>query len=644
MRKNRFQKSMKSSYKLVITTIFKCLAVIITLFSPYSLFAGQPSTHNQAFYIPKDGDYSIKAYLKPNRTFIFDEVVNTAINTTVVVSMDAISGWEINPKPTADAGKPAVIIDKDGLRVDVKEGVTLTKEFSNIKLKENPYIFLSYAVQSPNDRDVIIYVWFKGNDGKILPTSLMLNPKDEKYFTNLYKKAMKIFSEEQVDELYIAKVSIVCRKKKRRDASATSVNDDRLFVIKNVVFLKHRPILANFENPLSDFQQGKYYYYDGHWVDRRSFDEIPDSFENIYSIEKQEFVNLKDNPVLIFYLLKSDLQQEGSKRTGLPAELRVLLSMDFDGDDKKDAQVETIVPLISNDSKLFVNIPAYEKVKKMFPNKKQYNMLGLSICYGDNNAGFYQNIISKRFFKYKEYIYRVSGLEIKPDMIIVDNKVYKLSTDYKKHERDNHLLVEFNKIKIGEGQHTIKLKDDERFRVAVVEIKAENSGQLIEVGKIQPKVDFKKINPTRYIVYVKETNEPFTLVFSESFNEGWKAYIRKAEGRSQESRENKTAMEPWSALWSAWSGRGNRTEIKDHFIVNGYANAWIVPIEKGSGIKIKWQGANKGQDFQIVLEYKPQRIFEAGVIISATALFVCIGCLGYGAIRWRRMEKTNVEN
>ena len=49
-------------------------------------------------------------------------------------------------------------------------------------------------------------------------------------------------------------------------------------------------------------------------------------------------------------------------------------------------------------------------------------------------------------------------------------------------------------------------------------------------------IDYKKINPTRYLVKVK-TSKSFWLVFSESFHEGWKAYVRKkAKNREKKKR------------------------------------------------------------------------------------------------------------
>jgi len=162
-----------------------------------------------------------------------------------------------------------------------------------------------------------------------------------------------------------------------------------------------------------------------------------------------------------------------------------------------------------------------------------------------------------------------------------------------------------------------------------------------------PAISFSKVNSTRYIVDVKGARRPFPLVFSESFDEGWKAYIRRAIGAAHEAigmQKGEWQEEPWSALWSAWKDKGNRTEIKGHFVVNGYANGWIVPINqlKVENLKLKGEGQNSGEDFQIVLEFKPQRLFEAGLLVSAITLTGCLGYLGYDLIR--RKKRINCDN
>lgn len=630
-----FKKSAENNSNLIPVDIFKYLLIVVILFLPCSLFAAQfdHGGGNRTFYIPKGGDYSIRAYLKHNRGFMPDEAVNSAVKTTHMVSMDSISGWDISPKPSTYDNKPAVIINESGLRVDAKEDVVMTKEFSNVSLKENPYMSLSYDVQDSDVPDVIVYIWFKDRNNIALPESLMLKPAGKIYFANLYKESLKIFNKEDIDRLYIAKVSIICKRKKGMDASNAGIKSNYTFTIKGIAFLKYEPILVDFADLLPDLQPARYYYYDKDRNQKgaRFFDEIPDYVKSIYSLERQRFVNLKDKPVLTFRFSKPDAQGD-LKGAILPAEFKVVLILDFNGDGKKDAQMEMIVLPILKDSKLFVNMPVYEKAKKMFPDKKDYNLLGLSVSYLNEGMGFYQEVESGKFIRYEEYRYGMSDLKIKSDVMTIDGSIHESSLDYKKHEKDNYTVVEFNGIRFSEGYHTIEFKDGEGFKVAVIEIKPMNSGQMTVNGQRPRLIEFKKINPTRYVVDVKGANESFTLVFSETFHEGWKAYIRQNLDQGQRN-------EPRLALWSAWKDRGEISDIKDHFIVNGYANGWIVPIEKWSGIKGQW--SDKGQDFQIVLEYKPQRIFEAGVIISASALFGCIGYLGYEAVRRGKKEIAN---
>ncbi|MDD5552201.1 MAG: hypothetical protein PHI88_03540, partial [Candidatus Pacebacteria bacterium] len=44
-----------------------------------------------------------------------------------------------------------------------------------------------------------------------------------------------------------------------------------------------------------------------------------------------------------------------------------------------------------------------------------------------------------------------------------------------------------------------------------------------------PKITFVKINPTKYRIKVEGAKEPYTLVFSESFHEGWKIYLKEEQ-------------------------------------------------------------------------------------------------------------------
>lgn len=98
-----------------------------------------------------------------------------------------------------------------------------------------------------------------------------------------------------------------------------------------------------------------------------------------------------------------------------------------------------------------------------------------------------------------------------------------------------------------------------------------------------PRVTFKKINAEKYRVRVRGATSPFVLVQSESFDELWVA--RFSDGRTAEP-------------------------IPMYATTNGY------PI-------------NRTGDFDLVLEYRPQRFFQYGLAITALTLFACALILLY---------------
>lgn len=101
----------------------------------------------------------------------------------------------------------------------------------------------------------------------------------------------------------------------------------------------------------------------------------------------------------------------------------------------------------------------------------------------------------------------------------------------------------------------------------------------------RPTVSFIKENPTKYTVTVDNLKRPTSLVFSETFDKGWKIF----------GKDNIYLPET------------------QHFFVNGYANSWL----------INPQSSNKNNSSQFIIEYVPQRSFYIGIIISIVSIFVC---------------------
>ena len=129
---------------------------------------------------------------------------------------------------------------------------------------------------------------------------------------------------------------------------------------------------------------------------------------------------------------------------------------------------------------------------------------------------------------------------------------------------------------------------------------------LKEEKKTIPKITFHKINPTKYVVSVQGATEPYHLVFSESFNQNWKAYIQQCETSCN--------------IFQEWFLKPISEER--HFMLNGFANGWnIIPSD-----------SKKGANYALVIEYWPQQLFYIGGIISTLTV---IGFLLYSISRSR---------
>ena len=90
-----------------------------------------------------------------------------------------------------------------------------------------------------------------------------------------------------------------------------------------------------------------------------------------------------------------------------------------------------------------------------------------------------------------------------------------------------------------------------------------------------PNINFEKINPISYKISINSATKPFILMFNEAYNPFWKI----------------------------------KGEDFEHFMINGYANAWLVD-KKGS--------------FDLVLGYRLQKYFYFGSVVSAIGLISAI--------------------
>jgi len=94
-----------------------------------------------------------------------------------------------------------------------------------------------------------------------------------------------------------------------------------------------------------------------------------------------------------------------------------------------------------------------------------------------------------------------------------------------------------------------------------------------------PDISFRMNNHAEYEVYVANATNPYYLVFSESYLPDWNLFIRN-----------------------------DRAPVEEHFLVNGYANAWYI---------------NETGDYVIRIEYGPNGLLRLGMAISIVTLLSC---------------------
>jgi len=586
---------------------------------------------NRKFAVTDDGNYNIRVLMKPKREFVEKSDFVTNISSIgSKPSLEAISGWTfsaLNTKYKYDTSEKGVKIAAFfGKGWGEKEEVVLSKKFSNISVKERPYILFSCEMNELNVQEVEINIRLTDqNSWFFKKKNVTLKVKDNLYVINLYEKVKENLGGYRNANLLIDEVFV--KFKKRRTAYLTNAQKKYYtFLFKNIAFLSAEPVIAEFKDELNLDLPEAYYYFDNmsELKSANSVDQIPWDIKEIYKLHTSEFVDLKENPVVTLnfpasVILKRIGGRADSERKILPNVLRVVLKIDFNGDNREDCVVETAISSINyrEDGKVVLTINAYEEVKKRFSNKKTYRLLSIGASHLADKDVFYQDVVTKKLISYKEHKF---DFEVGTDVLKVDNKVYRLPVYIEKIKNSDKGLLGLN-VFLQHGNHTVNILKNDRLQVEMLEIRPESKTEkLTSINYKIPKITFKKVNPTRYIVGVNDVQTAFILIFSESYHVGWKAYVRqKSEIRNQQPEEDK---ESWSALLSLWRDRGNRIDLQDHFMVNGYANGWIVPANHSANNSSN--DSVRPRNFQIMLEYQPQRLFEIGLMISLTVFLLCL--------------------
>ena len=173
-----------------------------------------------------------------------------------------------------------------------------------------------------------------------------------------------------------------------------------------------------------------------------------------------------------------------------------------------------------------------------------------------------------------------------------------------------------------------------------------------------PRVEFIRINPTRYLVRVSNAKAPYFLVFNETFNNGWKLYNGDKSNISIKEyilfgwfgdliskliksfdSVPKTTLDSYfngdilerksdyifidSNTFMTW-GRRDIASTK-HYIANGYANSWLISPKDVGG----------KTEYSLILDFWPQRVLILLFILFALTILLSSFYLLYLGVKKR---------
>jgi len=163
---------------------------------------------------------------------------------------------------------------------------------------------------------------------------------------------------------------------------------------------------------------------------------------------------------------------------------------------------------------------------------------------------------------------------------------------------------------------------------------------------------FKKINPTKYKVYISNISEAQNLSFLESYHKYWGLYLVKnpisnwckpiefynnVQTTECEHTQKFFEGEELSYLYKKSIFDNN------HQIVYDYANSWTIDpqyIKDNYSPEYYKQNADGSIDVEIIMYFKPQSYFYVGLIISVMVLIICLMYLTYC---WRKSKNKSLK-
>lgn len=301
-----------------------------------------------------------------------------------------------------------------------------------------------------------------------------------------------------------------------------------------------------------------------------------------------------------------------------------------------------------------------------------YNLIGQGQSYpfGETIAGesgnwnHYETIIKPEEDINRIFLYFYSSADGKGEVINrYDNiRLSEISMDSSgaaktAGEELPDILVIKDNIKLDEGENKIEYRGDlEAGGILPKDIYNYYLESNIKELIAAPILEFKKINPIKYRVRIRGASGKFPLIFNQNFSEDWKMYLTKDGAAAGLEESNAVVSQgtiqnndlPAGNFWETWFKEPFGDEA-DHLVANGYANSWLLDTDEicrisSESVSFKEEGdclknPDGTYDFEVVVEFWPQRLFYMALFISGMTLLSCFVYLGYASMKKRKKRK-----
>lgn len=135
---------------------------------------------------------------------------------------------------------------------------------------------------------------------------------------------------------------------------------------------------------------------------------------------------------------------------------------------------------------------------------------------------------------------------------------------------------------------------------------------------IMPQNVIEKKDQTKYTIRIVDAKQPFFVGLLEKYNVDWKLYVvdNNEEKNMNNSWTNRLHNRFFNTLWLS------PIDEKNHFMANGYHNGWFI---------------DKSGSYSIIIEYKPQKLFYFGLLLSSLSVVILGGFLLYQFIKNKKL-------